>query len=594
MAYRATLFLLALMLLAGEAAAQEARVQLALSAQEAYLGETITVQVVVDGAEADGPPVFAATKAFVIEPDGVRDASTHIRREVNGVVTTEDRIRFIYQFQARALKSGRQILPSATITVKGQEQRTQTVPITVLEPEETEALKLRIAVSKERPFVGEPIILRVTLYLRQNLRDLSFAPPDRERFSLSGRDMDRAGAGQQLIKTEVFGEETLCAQGSGSLDGVEFTTLTFEKTLVAKEPGRQRFGPLLASIEAVVGRKRRLGFFEDPDVVKRFVIPSNVLELDVRSLPSPPANFSGLIGAGELEASAEPKEVRVGDPITLTLRGRCPPPLSRLKLPGFEHLTDRFKVSRAPGPPTIADGWKSTRRTVRARGAAVTEIPAFELVYFDTEDGAYKAARTDPIPLTVEESQGVQAESFGSEERLRGRALRSLDAGIAANVEGPEVLAKRGFELTEALRSPTAFLALAPLALALLIVAGRSLGALLRRAPSRRARLKTLLGEARSALEADQGDPRENAASASRALRRVVAAITESEAREITEAEARALLAERYPDQAAAFADFFEACERARFAAEAEGVSMEARGRELLDGLGRAMLKGER
>jgi len=123
--------------------------------------------------------------------------------------------------------------------------------------------------------------------------------------------------------------------------------------------------------------------------------------LVIQALPEEgrPAGFSGAIGSFTLEAVAEPRELVLGQDLslTLTIAGRgdlsqCEPP--RLDdLDGF-HVRGRL-VERAEGRLIARYDLAPERSDVRA-------IPALEFVYFDpTPPAAYRSASSRAVPLTV-------------------------------------------------------------------------------------------------------------------------------------------------------------------------------------------------
>src|SRR5262249_57024823 len=112
-------------------------------------------------------------------------------------------------------------------------------------------------------------------------------------------------------------DETLTALG-GTL---AYFTYELQKQFRPIHAGVQTVPPVLvkATLPAQVdahGRALR---------TEKFVSSSAPLTIDIRPVPSAgqPASFSGAIGRFQLEADANPKILRVGDPlsVTLTVRG---------------------------------------------------------------------------------------------------------------------------------------------------------------------------------------------------------------------------------------------------------------------------------
>jgi len=165
-----------------------------------------------------------------------------------------------------------------------------------------------------------------------------------------------------------------------------------------------------------------------------------------------PASFSGAVGSFRARADAAPLNVRVGDPIVLTLaidgQGTfdhiAPPALSEQA--GFE----KFKVYDQPTAEAITDPHDKTRVVdkrfvyrIRPAETGIDEIPAIEFSFFDPALEKYVTARTEPIPLSVEEGKTLLAEDIvtpKTQEGPRGTKLEATGRGIAADYDRIEAL----------------------------------------------------------------------------------------------------------------------------------------------------------
>jgi hypothetical protein len=104
----------------------------------------------------------------------------------------------------------------------------------------------------------------------------------------------------------------------------------------------------------------------------------------------------------------------------------------------------------------------------------VTAVPAIELAYFDTASGAYKVARTQPIPLTIRATKVVTARDAEGRELAPAQAeLKARLEGIAHNYEDLRVLASQHYGLATAAGDPLwlSFMGLPPLAYLALLIA---------------------------------------------------------------------------------------------------------------------------
>lgn len=205
--------------------------------------------------------------------------------------------------------------------------------------------------------------------------------------------------------------------------------------------------------------------------MKKFVVPSNRLGLSVRNLPAEgrPEGFAGHVGELKISAKAEPVDVNVGDPITLSITLEGPDYLGRVELPPLaaqESITKDFKV-----PDDMADGRiegkkKIFTQTLRAKSDDVTGIPAINISYFDTNREKYLTASSEPIALNVRPTKVVTAgDAEGITMAPIGSPLEKWKEGIAYNYEGPQLLVSHeaGIGRVASSRGMLALIAVPPL-----------------------------------------------------------------------------------------------------------------------------------
>jgi hypothetical protein len=170
--------------------------------------------------------------------------------------------------------------------------------------------------------------------------------------------------------------------------------------------------------------------------------------IEVRPLPTDgaPPFFNGAVGRYQMDVRAKPTQVRVGDPITLSIairgEGRLdtlsPPPLARL-----DELTERFRVPDEALAGDVDGNVKRFTQSIRARSADVSEIPAIPFAYFDPQAEKYVTVRSNPIPLQVEISEAASTALIGNSDTPTGPTptrLTDVGSGILANYTGSELL----------------------------------------------------------------------------------------------------------------------------------------------------------
>jgi hypothetical protein len=241
--------------------------------------------------------------------------------------------------------------------------------------------------------------------------------------------------------------------------------MTFQIGLIPKRQGNITLEKATVLCNALTGYEKRRSddlfsrFFDDDffsrsrrGVYKKIVVPSNSPVLKVKELPTQgrPRDFTGYVGSYEIKAKAEPMEVNVGDPITLTLTISGPEFLEHVKPPDLNRqkdLTADFKI-----PSEMASGEisgnnimgkaKVFTQTIRPKSSAIKEIPSIEIPYFDTRLKKYRYAKSEPIPLKVDDTKIVtllDAEGV-TVTGPAGNEIESLTKGIAFNYEDISVL----------------------------------------------------------------------------------------------------------------------------------------------------------
>ena len=282
--------------------------------------------------------------------------------------------------------------------------------------------------------------------------------------------------GKQYFQIQSGNTRFVAEKGTGVYNGREFTTLSFSRVLLAKRPGTFETPEATVSCKALVGYARRPqgrtpfdSIFDDDffnpgrrGLFKTFVSCAAPVTLTVLALPEEgkPPGFFGLIGRFQVEASASPTQVSVGDPITLQLSFKGPAYLDNVEIPslaGNPDLEKHFKIPEEMATGVMQGDVKQFTQTLRPKTADVTEIPSMGFPCFDPEGGRYEIVQTRPIPLTVKATRvltSADVEGKSGETLLKKSELQNWSKGIAHNYEGPEVLARDVYRISDIASSP--------------------------------------------------------------------------------------------------------------------------------------------
>lgn len=443
---------------------------------EVYVGESFLLQIQIEGDESPKEPTLPPLPDFQVQFLGGQQNSSSSVTIINGRVSQQVQRGYVFSYRLSAKRPGALDIPPVTILAAGRQISTQAIRILAEKPRPSKDFHLKLELSPPRAYVGQPVTLSVRWFIGKDVQDFRFSIPLLEdpRFEIADLETEiDQNRKDRYLRISLPSGEVIASKGRHSLKGKDFMTISFKKVLIPNTAGLLRLGQATVSGSALAGyrRTRRSAdplfdrFFNDDlffgqsrrAVRKNFVVPSNEAELEVLELPSSkqPKNFDGLVGNYSITASASPTEVRVGDPITLTIQVTGPQYLENVELAplaSFEEISKNFKVPQGRADGKIRGRVKTFTQTIRANSPNIRSIPSIELPYFDVEEDAYRTAKTQPIPIQVEGTKVVtatDAEGNALAKQVKTE-LERLAEGIMHNYEDPsalqnEALSRSGF-----------------------------------------------------------------------------------------------------------------------------------------------------
>ena len=445
------------------APAQQFSVQAAIEKNQVFVGESFVFQIQIEGSDSPGKPDVSGITDFTVQELGGQQNSSQSMTIINGQVNQVVKRGYIFSYRLTPKRQGRLTIPSISVSAGGNSMATRPVTIRATPPTESEDFKLRMSLSERKAYVGQPVTLTTTWYVGKDVREFSFNVPalDDDRFDVVGSDpVVDPNRRDRYVRIPLGDGQLIGEKGQGSLDGKDYLTVRFRRTLIPKQAGNIALPKATVTCQTLKGysqnrRRGAAGDFFGSDffgmgrraVYETAVVPSNRPVLQVLELPSTgrPAGFSGLVGKYKIAAEATPVEINVGDPITLTVKISGPPYLGNVRLPPLatqNRLNRDFKIPQERAPGIVKLGAKVFTQTIRARHSEINRIPPIELSYFDPDSGRYQRAETDAIPLSVASAKIVtarDAEGLAIGGSLQTE-LESLEGGIAANYEDFDAL----------------------------------------------------------------------------------------------------------------------------------------------------------
>ncbi len=363
----------------------QSSVALRLSSPTVNVNEAFTVSIEIANFTEAEPPVFPDLPNCTVRalPNAAESSSVYI---INGR-KTESHTR-TYQFEVTPQVVGEVTIPPVTVQVDGRELQTRPATVQVQPSDADELFAVEVSVDRQRIFVGQRVQATMTIWVK---------PP-----TYGGQRLDPGYVLQSIsaINFGPFGREIRNAQSVGrrrNVGGVQeaWYAFDFAADFVADRVGRLSF----SDVEVGIAYPTRAG-------TRNLRAKARTAPLDVLPVPQEgrPANYNGAVGLYDITTAARPTNVRVGDPIELTIEvfgegpvDSLPPPLLSASAP----LNESFRIPEQ----TLAGETKDSRRrftvTIRAKRDDVTAIPPIEYPYFDPDHERFVIARSKAIPLQV-------------------------------------------------------------------------------------------------------------------------------------------------------------------------------------------------
>ena len=374
-------------------------------------GDAISMTIEVSDVMQLNPPQS-------IDVDGLDIRfNTHVQmtQNINGRI--EQRVSLVYMVSA--VRPGAFTIPAIEIPTNAGVLKTQPVALKV-EPR---------APGTQRPGGDEPVtfaqieVPRKTVYLGEAVPvEVRLLVDKRIRWRIEEMPV-LEGEGFTKVKFPRPREATV------QRDGRDYEVLTFRTTISPGKAGKVTLGPMELPFIASIPRAKRArprspldlfdnGLFDEPfgpfGQMERRKVTAEPAELDVKPLPAAnrPADFSGAVGKFEMAVESSPKQVKVGDPVTLKMRISGTGNFDRVNAPEL--------VDRSGWHPYEANGEFKPNDEMQSNGTKTfemavvpeekkTQMPQVQFSYFDPEAEKYVTLTSAPAALTVTGAPAVAA-----------------------------------------------------------------------------------------------------------------------------------------------------------------------------------------
>ena len=448
-----------------------------LEQDEIWLGDSVRLTITLQGSEQSFEPKLLIPGVTIVNLGGGKRSSESVTN-INGKVTRNVNLTFVYTLSLTPDRAGELTIPPIAIDVEGQHLQTKQLSLQVNQPEFSEDYHLLLNPEVKNSYVSEEFGMTVSFLFNSSIRELAVRIPGLDQFNYTDSNDTKCGEKYQI---EINGMPFVFIRNDQKYKGVEYAGISTRLFLKAKTSGKVDLGSSTAVFEAAAGSEKVRDFFgrvQEQPVYKTVVIPSDSRIVDILPFPEEdrPDSFTGFSGKVSVEVSAGPVKVHIGDPITLniTFKGLNNPDIEAPDLKPL--LGSNFGLPDTRSYDKVDGNSKTITQTIRVKDQETTEIPALNFSYFDPGSENYRTISTNAIPLEVLETNILTSSDLegGSQEENSNREkvlIEKKKKGIYYNFTGEKILANRKPLNKALLSSPLiwVFAALPPVSFAVFI-----------------------------------------------------------------------------------------------------------------------------
>jgi hypothetical protein len=265
---------------------------------------------------------------------------------------------------------------------------------------------VELSTDKNEAYIYEQIIRSFKLYFQKGLPidDLEYVPASTKSFLVEslGEEKRYEEVRDGILYNVIEIRTALFPVVSGK---IEIPPANFKCNILIRQQHRRSWDPFENSLfDEFLGRSE----YRYP--VER---STTSLKLIIKPLPvsEKPEDFAGAVGRFTMDVLAKPTEVKVGDPITLSINITGTGNIQTIGEPALSpEGSGDFELYPAEANTTITDreegikGEKLFSKVIEPQHENIKATPAISFSYFDPVLEKYRSITHEPIPITVEQS----------------------------------------------------------------------------------------------------------------------------------------------------------------------------------------------
>lgn len=335
---------------------------------------------------------------------------------INGEIT----LSLTATYSIHPAKAGKYTLPPITITAGSKTLATEPIEFEVTNagsstapsqagsrygdgPATADKPYMAIENLQESHYVGEVVPIRVRAFFPQGMRISQISYPRL--------------IGEGCVIPQLKEEPT---QRQETVKGVPYTTLTWETELTPVKEGEHPLHLEMDAVQIIQQRRTSTSMFgsQSPfgnDLFDDFFGTARKKQLHVTSTPQllkamalpeqgRPADFTGTVGAFEIETAVSPQHAEVGEPLSMTITVSGTGNIDAIEPPSFPASPDWKVYTPVPLDEDTSgnkSGQKRFEQAIVAKNDTVTALPSLRFSYFNPKTKQYETAVSAALPLTI-------------------------------------------------------------------------------------------------------------------------------------------------------------------------------------------------
>lgn len=355
-------------------------------------GESMALTITVQGSQSGAQPSLPNVDGLNFNGPSTQTSVSIVNGQMSQTMS--------YVYQVTPTRTGEFTIPAIEVNIGGKSYVTTPIKLVVekgaTQSDLGQSLFARVKVASQQIYLGQTAPLEIMIYSRADV----------PLKGLGGFGCEADGLGSKFLNN--------LKSDSQVINGESFSVHVLEGAISPSRAGTLNFGPCVLKAQLAVQKRGRSNSPIDDmfDQMMRRVevreVPVTIDALPIEVLPLPekgrPADFAGAVGQWNLEVTAKPTDLAVGDPITLTIKISGAGNIDTVSSPKIGSL-DEFKTYD-PTTKTTKDelntmGERVIQQVLIAKSTETKQLPEVRLAYFDPVAKTYRMAVQTPIPLVV-------------------------------------------------------------------------------------------------------------------------------------------------------------------------------------------------